>query len=267
MAALPEQQARQTIDAMLAAAGWAVQDYKAFDPSASVGIALREVPLKSGRCDYLLLVSRKPVGVVEAKKEGVTLSTVADQSAHYAENLPGFLAASLGSDSLPFRYESTGVETFFRDERDPHPRPRPRRVFCFHRPETLAQWMDSAKTLRTLLAEMAFTHSLNTLGMRDCQIEANIGLEQSLASDYPRSLIQMATGSGKTFTACAFTYRLIKFAKAKRVLFLVDRANLGRQAKTEFDQYVLPDDGRKFTAVYNVQHLTSSVRSSVALNN
>lgn len=256
MPALPEQQARQTIDAMLAAAGWAVQDYKAFDPSASAGIALREVPLKSGRCDYLLLVNRRPVGIVEAKKEGVTLSTVAEQSAHYAENLPDFLAAGLGSDSLPFRYESTGVETFFRDERDPHPRPR--RVFCFHRPETLAQWMDSAKTVRTLLAEMAFTHPLNTLGMRDCQVEGITGLEQSLASDYPRSLLQMATGSGKTFTACAFTYRLIKFAKARRVLFLVDRANLGRQAKTEFDQYVLPDDGRKFTAVYNVQHLTSN---------
>ena len=256
MADLPEQQARQNIDAMLAAAGWAVQDYKAFDPSASTGIALREVPLKSGRCDYLLLVHRKPVGVVEAKKEGVTLSTVAEQSGFYAKNLPDFLAAGLTTASLPFRYESTGVETFFRDERDPHPRPR--RVFCFHRPETLAQWMDSAKTLRTLLAEMAFTHPLNTLGMRDCQVEGITGLEQSLASDYPRSLIQMATGSGKTFTACAFTYRLIKFAKAKRVLFLVDRANLGRQAKTEFDQYVLPDDGRKFTAVYNVQHLTSN---------
>lgn len=241
---------------MLAAAGWAVQDYKAFDPSASTGIALREVPLKSGRCDYLLLVNRKPVGVVEAKKEGTTLSTVAEQSAHYAANLPAFLAASLAGAELPFRYESTGVETFFRDERDPHPRPR--RVFCFHQPETLAQWMDSAKTLRTLLAEMAFTHPLNTLGMRDCQVEGITGLEQSLASDYPRSLIQMATGSGKTFTACAFTYRLIKFAKAKRVLFLVDRANLGRQAKTEFDQYVLPDDGRKFTAVYNVHHLTSN---------
>jgi type I restriction enzyme R subunit len=278
MPALLEQQAHQNIDAMLAAAGWAVQDYKAFDPSASTGIALREVPLKSGRCDYLLLVNRKPVGVVEAKKVGVTLSTVADQSAHYAANLPDFLAAGLGPDSLPFRYESTGVETFFRDERDP--RPRPRRVFCFHQPETLAQWLDAAKTLRTLLAEMAFTHPLNTLDMRDCQVEGITGLEQSLAGDRPRSLIQMATGSGKTFTACAFTYRLIKFAKAKRVLFLVDRANLGRQAKTEpsrarstrqrrarwacsgrvrqFDQYVLPDDGRKFTAVYNVQHLTSN---------
>ena len=241
---------------MLAAAGWAVQDYKAFDPSISLGIALREVPLKSGRCDYLLLANRKPVGVVEAKKEGTTLSTVADQSAHYAENLPDFLAAGLGAESLPFRYESTGVETFFRDERDPHPRPR--RVFCFHRPETLTQWLSEPKTLRALLAEMAFTHPLNTLGMRACQVEAITGLEQSLAADRPRSLLQMATGSGKTFTAGAFSYRLIKFAKAKRVLFLVDRANLGRQAKTEFDQYVLPDDGRKFTAVYNVQHLNSN---------
>jgi hypothetical protein len=56
----PEQLARQQIDAMLIAAGWAVQDYPAFSPGASRGIALREVPLKSGRCDYLLMVDRKP---------------------------------------------------------------------------------------------------------------------------------------------------------------------------------------------------------------
>ena len=186
MSATPEQLARATIDAMLTAVGWEVQDYKAFDPSASTGIALREVPLKSGRCDYLLLANRQPVGVVEAKKEGTTLSTVADQSAHYAANLPDFLAAGLGSDSLPFRYESTGVETFFRDERDPNPRPR--RVFCFHRPETLAQWMDSAKTLRALLTEMAFNHPLNTLGMQACQVEGITGMEQSLAAELPRAL-------------------------------------------------------------------------------
>jgi type I site-specific restriction endonuclease len=157
---------------------------------------------------------------------------------------------------MPFRYESTGVETFFRDQRDPHPRPR--RVFSFHRPETLLEWLKDPKTLRTRLGEMGFAHALNVDGMRDCQIEAVTGLEQSLAEDRPRALIQMATGAGKTFTACAFTYRLIKFAKAKRVLFLVDRANLGRQAKTEFDQFVLPEDGRKFTSVYNVQHLASN---------
>jgi type I restriction enzyme, R subunit len=111
----PEAAARQTIDAHLVAAGWAIQDYKAFNPAAARGIALREVPLDSGRCDYLLLVGRVPLGVIEAKKEGTTLSTVADQSSHYGE-LPDFLANLLpGTKKIPFAYESTGVETLFRD--------------------------------------------------------------------------------------------------------------------------------------------------------
>jgi type I restriction enzyme R subunit len=154
------------------------------------------------------------------------------------------------------------VETLFRDERDPAPRSR--RVFSFHRPETLAAWAAEPDTLRTRLARMPFAHPLATLGMRECQIEAATKLEESFAADQPRSLIQMATGAGKTYTACAFTYRLIKYAGAKRVLFLVDRANLGRQAKGEFDQFATPDTGRKFTELYNVQHLTSNKFDSVA---
>ena len=94
--------------------------------------------------------------------------------------------------------------------------------------------------------------------LRDCQIEAIANLEESLAKDYPRALIQMATGSGKTYTAVSFAYRLIKFARARRILFLVDRSNLGRQTHKEFQQYTTPDDGRKFTELYNVQHLTSN---------
>ena len=104
---------------------------------------------------------------------------------------------------------------------------------------------------------MPKAHPLATNGMRDCQIEAITGLEQSFAEDRPRALIHMATGAGKTFTACAFTYRLIKFAKARRVLFLVDRANLGEQARDEFHRYRTPDTNRLFTELYNVQHLTS----------
>src|SRR4051812_39079926 len=119
----PEEKARQEIDAMLIASGWVIQDYKVMNLSAAPGIAVREVPLASGRCDYLLLVNRVPVGVVEAKKEGTTLSGVAEQSGHYAENLPAFLAV-LSASKLRFLYESTGAETFFRDERDPHPRSR-----------------------------------------------------------------------------------------------------------------------------------------------
>ena len=89
-------------------------------------------------------------------------------------------------------------------------------------------------------------------------------LEYSLADNRPRALIQMATGSGKTFTAVNVVYRLIKFAKAKRVLFLVDRSNLGRQTYKEFQQFVTPDDGRKFTELYNVQHLQSNVLDDVS---
>ncbi len=253
----PEQQARQQIDAQLVAAGWSVQDYKAFNPSAGRGIALREVPLKSGRCDYLLLVDRNALGVVEAKKEGTTLSTVAEQSAHYGENLPEFIRA-ITPGSLPFLYESTGVETFFRDERDPDPRSRP--VFSFHRPETLAEWLTQPDTLRARLQHLP---PLPTHGMRDCQVEGITELEKSFAENQPRALIQMATGAGKTFTACAFTYRLIKYAGARRVLFLVDRSNLGRQATSEFQQFVTPDTGRKFTELYNVQHLTSNALDPV----
>jgi type I restriction enzyme R subunit len=253
----PEALARQQIDRQLAACGWAVQDYRQFNPATARGIALREVPLKSGPCDYLLLVDRKPVGVIEAKKTGTTLSTVAQQTADYAVNLPNFLATDSGS--LPFLYESTGVETLFRDARDPEPKSR--RVFAFHRPETLAEWIVQPDTLRAHLRRLP---PPATTGMRACQIEAIANLEASFAADRPRALIQMATGAGKTFTAVSFIYRLIKHTGARRVLFLVDRSNLGEQTKGEFDQYVLPDDGRKFTQVYNLQHLTSNSLDSVA---
>src|SRR6476660_5317407 len=257
----PEELAREKIDKLLTECGWIIQDYKQLNLSAGKGIAIREVPLKKGRCDYLLLIDRKPVGIVEAKKAGYTLSSVADQSGRYAKNLPDFLRGNL-TGTLPFLYESTGIETFFRDERDPHPRSRP--LFAFHRPETLAKWIGETDTLRRRLAEMPFKHPYDGTGVRACRVEAIAGLEKSFAEAKPRALIQMATGAGKTLTACAFSYRLIKHAGARNVLFLVDRANLGRQAHTEFQQFVLPDDGRKFTQVYNVQHLASNRLDSVA---
>ena len=256
----PEQQARQNIDKMLEDAGWVIQDLKRMNLGAALGVAIREFPVTSGFADYILFVNRKAVGVIEAKAEGWTLSLVAEQSGGYAENLPKDIPHV--QLPLPFAYESTGVETRFRDQRDPDPRSRA--VFSFHRPETFQQWLAETDTLRRRLTKLPKLPKLTKQGLRECQIEAVTNLEKSFAADRPRSLIQMATGSGKTFTAATFCYRLVKHAKAKRILFLVDRANLGRQTLKEFQQYVTPDDGRKFAELYNVQLLRSNTIDPVA---
>jgi type I restriction enzyme, R subunit len=244
----PEQRAREAIDALLYAAGWLVQDMHEFNRNAAEGVAVREFPLPAGPCDYLLFIAGKAAGVIEAKKSGMTLSGIAEQSAKYMGKLPDHLAR--WTDKLAFDYESTGDETYFRDTRDPAPRSR--RVFAFHKPETLRAWLVEPDTLRGRLRHMP---ALDKAGLRDCQIEAVHGLEASLAKDDPRALIQMATGAGKTFTACTFSWRLLKYAKAKRILFLVDRNNLGDQTLKEYQNFEHPGSGRKFVQTYIVQHL------------
>ena len=247
----PEEKARQNIDRLLTAAGWTIQDREQMNLGAAQGVAVREYPMSSGPTDYLLFVNRRAVGVIEAKPEGTTLSGVSDQTEKYLRGVPPLLPSY--QKPLPFGYESTGVETFFRDLRDPDSSSRP--VFAFHKPETLERWIKQQQALRYNLQILP---RLKEHGLRDCQIEAITNLEKLFAANHSRTLIQMATGSGKTYTAVSFVYRLIKHAKAERILFLVDRSNLGRQTLKEFQQYTTPDDGRKFTELYNVQHLTTN---------
>jgi type I restriction enzyme R subunit len=262
--AQPEQQAREEIDRLLAAAGWHVCDYAQANIHAACGVALREFPLESGYgfADYLLYVDGKAAGIIEAKKQGATLTGVEIQSARYAQGLPTALPA--WRRPLPFLYESTGVETHFTNGLDPDPRARP--LFAFHRPEMLVEWLryqndagssqnTAASPAPTFLAQLRAMPPLIEEGLWPAQIKAVKNLEASLAANKPRALIQMATGSGKTFTAISFIYRLIKFAGARRVLFLVDRGNLGRQTKKEFDQYDSPYNNYKFGEEYIVQHL------------
>ena len=260
----PESLARRKIDELLSAAGWVIQDRERLNLGAGRGIAVREFPLATGFADYLLIVDRRAIGAIEAKPAGTTLSGVELQSEKYSVGLEAVPPAWYSP--LPFLYESTGVETFFTNSLDPEPRSR--RVFAFHQPETLAEWAREAlsgdkRTLRGRLREMPERHLLITTGLWEPQIEAIANLERSFAQDKPRALIQMATGSGKTFTAVNFVYRLVKFAKARRVLFLVDRNNLGRQALREFQAFVTPDDGRKFTELYNAQRLTANALDPV----
>lgn len=246
----PEQIARDKIDALLVQAGWKVQDRKSLNFNAGLGIAVREYPTDIGPVDYVLFVDRTPVGVIEAKREeeGHRLTSHEAQAEAYAaanlkyvENAP-----------LKFVYESTGEITRFTDFSDP--KPRARQIFSFQKPETFKECLSDTENLRARLQNLP---PLDENGLRACQVKAIKNLEEAFKDNFPRALIQMATGSGKTYTAITSIYRLLKFAEAKRVLFLVDTRNLGKQAEQEFMAYTPGDDNRKFTELYNVQRLKS----------
>ena len=230
----PEQVARDKIDAQLREAGWVVQDKNSVDFSAGLGLAVREWSTDVGPADYMLFVDGKVAGVIEAKRknQGHKITEVEEQTKGYAEAKKKYVH---DDTPPPFLYEATGVITRFTDRRDP--KPRSREIFTFHRPETLKDWYDSGESL---LARIKRLPALNHEGGK------------------PRALIQMATGAGKTFTAITFMYRLLKFANASRLLFLVDTKNLGEQAEQELMAYVPNDDTRKFTELYNVRRLSSS---------
>lgn len=247
----PEQIARDQIDKQLTACGWLIQGLKRVNLHAGIGVAVKEYLTDVGLADYVLFIDGKPCGVIEAKKEeeGHKLNVHEAQSEGYANAK----LKHLNNQPLPFVYISTGEVTRFTDFTDP--KPRAREIFSFHRPETLKDWRKRDKSLRARLHDLP---ALQTDGLRECQINAITNLEKSFKENRPRALIQMATGSGKTFTAITTIYRLLKFAKAKRVLFLVDTKNLGEQAEQEFMSFVPNDDNRKFTELYSVQRLKSS---------
>src|SRR5947207_7387274 len=274
----PEAKAREKIDALLEQGGWLVQDREDMNLTAGDGVAVREFKLEKGHgyVDYLLFVGGNALGVVEAKPAGYSLTSVEFQAKKYVDGLPASLSAP--HKPLPFAYISTGEETVFINELDPQPRSRP--VFSLHRPETLREWLtadtldgwikqsggfytsaDSTKP-STLRARLRAMPPVQLPGLWPNKVQAIARLEKSLFDDRPRALIQMATGTGKTLLAVTEIYRLIKFGGARRVLFLVDRANLGEQAEKEFQGFRTPDDKRKFTELYNVQRLTSNTISS-----
>ncbi len=245
----PEQKARDQIDKQLQQAGWVVQNKNQINLDAGLGQAIREYQTDTGPADYILFVDRQPVGVIEAKPEGLgyKLISVEEQTAEYAV---AKLKWVNNQKPLAFLYQSTGVITRFTDARDP--KPRSHEIFSFHRPETLKDWLLQAASLRSRLQTIP---QLDPTDLRDCQKIAINNLETSFKANRPRALIQMATGAGKTFTAITAMYRLLKFADAKRILFLVDTRNLGEQAEQEMMSYQPNDDNRKFTDLYAVQRL------------
>ena len=248
----PEQKARKVIDEKLIASGWIIQDVKKLNPNAAVGVAVREFPTDTGPVDYALFVNGTPVGVVEAKKseEGENITTVEGQSSRYANSTFKWIKCEY---KIRFAYEATDKLTRFTDYNDV--KYRSRSVFSFHRPETLAALIRQKDTIRN---NMKHFPEFDGTGFRDCQITAIKNLDKSLSENKPRALVQMATGAGKTFTAITAAYRMLKYGKMNRILFLVDTKSLGEQAEREFLAYRPNDDNRSFSEIYGVRRLKSS---------
>lgn len=256
---LNEAQVRVEIDRALVLAGWAVQDLDDMDVVNHRGAAVREVTTRAGRADYLLYVDARLVGVIEAKREGADLSGAQEQAARYASHLTSDQRISAGGwERLPFQYVSDGNTVRFRNELDPDARSR--RVFSVHRPETMARWIHEAATdpdnptFRARLRLLPETY-LDIAPLREAQVEAIVGLEKSLACGDTRALVQMTMGAGKTHAVVQHSYRVLKHAKAQRVLFLVDRNNLGKQAVEEYEGTAVPGGSQCFSDVYPVQRL------------
>lgn len=248
----PEEKSRMQIDNRLNEAGWIIQDMKQLNPLASLGVAVREYPTNTGPVDYALFVDGIPVGVVEAKKDelGENIIAVETQSDRYANSKFKYIHIDY---RIRFAYEATGVLTRFTDYNDI--KYRSRTVFSFHRPEYLQSLLKKESTVRNNMKQFP---PLDTTGFRNCQIKAINNLDASFADNRPKALVQMATGAGKTFTAITAAYRLLKYGKMKRILFLVDTKSLGKQANCEFLAYRPNDDNRSFSEIYGVACLTKS---------
>lgn len=248
----PEEKARVVIDEKLEQAGWVIQDMKKLNLSASLGVAVREFPTSTGEVDYALFIEGVPVGVVEAKRgeKGEDITTVEGQSARYAGSTFKWIKSNY---TIRFAYEATDELVRFTDYADI--KYRSRTVFSFHRPETLSSLMQQNDTIRNCMKHFP---PFDTEGFRGCQIRAIENLDNSFSENRPKALVQMATGAGKTFTAITAAYRLLKYGKMNRILFLVDTKSLGEQAEREFLAYIPNDDHRPFSNIYGVHRLKSS---------
>lgn len=248
----PEEQARVEIDKKLEQSGWVIQDMSKLNITASLGVAVREFPTSTGPVDYALFIEGKPVGVIEAKKTelGEKITMVEEQSSRYASSTFKWVQQEY---NIRFAYEATDKLIRFTDYKDI--KYRSRKVFSFFRPETLNSLLKSPDTIRN---NMKAFPPLDGTGFRKCQINAISRLDKSFAENRPKALVQMATGAGKTFTAITAAYRLLKYGKMKRILFLVDTKSLGEQAEREFLAYTPNDDPRNFSQLYGVRRLKDS---------
>ena len=245
----PEEKARQKIDQWFTDAGWEVINRDEYDPT-STAVAIREGLLKGNlEADYFLFINGKAVGVLEAKREETDAfsSKVCEQAALYARSVPNIYQTY--QKPLPFIFTSNGKELYFCNFRE--------QDHYFKQIMTIPTPHELVKKLG-INDYFAGLPTLRKKGLRDCQYEAITELEKSFRLGQKRALMVLANGAGKTYTACLAAYRMLSYTPMRRVLFLVDRNNLGKQAEGEFGTFRLTENGEAFSTIFTVNRLRSS---------
>ena len=245
----PEEKARQKIDLWFAEAGWKVINREDYEPTCTA-VAIREGLLKGNlEADYFLFINGKAIGVLEAKREEIDpfSNNVCEQAVLYAKSVPHIYQAY--QKPLPFIFTSNGKELFFCDFREQ--KQSFKQIMAIPTPYELVKQLGISDYFAGL-------PSLQKKGLRDCPYAAVPELEKSFRSGQNRALMVLATGAGKTYTACLAAYRLLSYTPMRRVLFLVDRNNLGKQAEGEFGTFRLTENGDAFNTIFTVNRLRSS---------
>ena len=245
----PEEKARQKIDQWFVEAGWKVINREDYEPTCTA-VAIREGLLKGSlEADYFLFINGKAVGVLEAKREDIDALSdkVCEQAVLYAKSVPHIYQAY--QKPLPFIFTSNGKDLFFCDFREQEQ--------SFRQIMTIPTPYELVKQLG-INDYFAGLPTLQKKGLRDCQYEAVAELEKSFRAGQNRALMVLATGAGKTYTACLAAYRLLSYTPMRRILFLVDRNNLGKQAEGEFGTFRLTENGDAFNTIFTVNRLRSS---------
>ncbi len=246
----PEEKARVKIDQWFADAGWKVIDREEYEPTITAA-AIREGLLKGNlEADYFLFINGKAVGVLEAKREEVDISTskVSEQVVTYAKSVPSCYPT--WQNPLAVLYKSNGKDIEFLDYRK-RDTTNWETIGRIHTPKEIAGLLGMKDPFSGL-------PTLSRKGLRNCQFEAVTELEKSLRTGQNRALMVLATGAGKTYTACLTAYRMLSYTPMRRVLFLVDRNNLARQAETEFGTFRLTETGDAFNTIFAVNRLKSA---------
>ena len=245
----PEEKARIKIDQWFADAGWKVVDREDYEPTCTA-VAIREGLLKGNlEADYFLFINGKAVGVLEAKREDIDAfsNKVCEQATLYARNIPNIYQTY--QKPLPFIFTSNGKDLYFCDFREQDSYFK--QIMSIPTPHELVKKLGIEDTFAGL-------PTLKKKGLRDCQYEAVTELEKSFRNGQNRALMVLATGAGKTYTACLTAYRMLSYTSMRRVLFLVDRNNLGKQAEGEFGTFRLTENGDAFNTIFTVNRLRSS---------